>query len=196
MRVYTLTIVLLLTVLAVPAHAHRVNVFAWVEGNTVYGETSFSGGGPAVNSKLAVLDSVTGEEFLSLTTNAKGEFSFTVPEAAKTRGSDLVIKLLAGMGHTDEWVVKAAEFGAAKAAEAVSAPEQPATTDPGAAALSQAQLDELAASIKALERQVGEMARLMVRQSDPGPGLREILGGIGYILGLIGVAAYVRSRAR
>ena len=31
---------------------------------------------------------------------------------------------------------------------------------------------------------------------DQEPGFREILGGIGYIIGLIGVAAYVHSRKK
>jgi nickel transport protein len=32
------------------------------------------------------------------------------------------------------------------------------------------------------------------RQS--GPGFRDIVGGIGYILGLVGIAAYVHSRRK
>jgi nickel transport protein len=197
MRVYPLAVLLLLlTVLAAPAQAHRVNVFAWVEGGTVYGEAAFSGGKPAVNSLVAVLDAATGEELLSLSTDAEGKFSFPVPKAAKERGSDLKIALQAGMGHADMWVVKAAEFGAARPEGASKSPTITADSAKAAKAISQAQLDELSASVRALERQVGEMAQILARQSDAGPGLREILGGIGYILGLIGVAAYVRSRAK
>ncbi len=35
-----------------------------------------------------------------------------------------------------------------------------------------------------------------LRQSESEPGLQEIMGGIGYILGLCGVAALVASRRR
>lgn len=197
MRVYFLAVLLLLTALSTPAHAHRVNVFAWVEGGSVYGEAAFAGGKPAVNSQVAVLDAATGEELLSLATDAQGKFSFPVPEAAKKRGSDLKIALQAGMGHADAWVVKAAEFGAATPEGVSQSPSSIASdSSQTATAISQAQLDELSASVKALERRVGEMAQAMARQADAGPGLREILGGIGYILGLIGVAALVRSRAK
>lgn len=193
MRTLFLTILILLTVFAGAAHAHRVNVFAWVEGETVHGEASFSGGKPAMNSEIAVVREPGGEEILTTTTDESGKFSFDIPKAVVQGGGDLKIMLKAGMGHQDAWTVKAAEYGGSSAIEEEQAPSEQAGGE-SAATVDNARLEELTASIKALEHRVAEISEAMARQTDSGPGLTEIIGGIGYILGLIGVAAYMRSR--
>lgn len=87
-----------------PADAHRVNVFAWVEGDTVHVESKFSGGKKVNAGKIIVIDP-RGAELVKGTTNAEGEFSFKVPEK-----TDLKIVLLAGEGHRAEWTIDAAEL--------------------------------------------------------------------------------------
>lgn len=194
MRTLFLTILILLTVFAGAAHAHRVNVFAWVEGETVHGEASFSGGKPAMNSEVAVVREPGGEEILTTTTDESGKFSFDIPKAVVQGGGDLKIMLKAGMGHQDAWTVKAAEYGGSSAIEETHAPRGQANGASASATMDNARLEELTASVKALEHRVAEISEAMARQADSGPGLTEIIGGIGYILGLIGVAAYMRSR--
>lgn len=188
----------LLAVLVSPALAHRANVFAWVESGMVHGEASFSGGKPAMNSGISVLDAATGEELLTVATDEAGAFKFPVPEEAGERGSDLEIVLDAGMGHRDSWVVKAEEYGAAPGHSGpgaqVEASPGDATSGAADTGASPKRLENLAASIEALERRIDEMSRTLARGSECGPGVTEILGGIGYIIGLIGLAAYFRSR--
>ena len=84
---------------AVPASAHRVNVFAWVEGDTVSVECKFSDGTKVHQGVIRVLDSA-GKELLKGKTNDKGEFSFKVPKI-----DDLKVVLEAGMGHRAEWPI-------------------------------------------------------------------------------------------
>jgi nickel transport protein len=79
------------------AQAHRVNVFAWVEGDTVFVECKYPDGTKVHAGVIRVLDS-SGKELLNGKTNAKGEFSFKVPKP-----DDLKIVLEAGMGHRAEW---------------------------------------------------------------------------------------------
>ena len=87
-----------------PAWAHRVNIFAWVEGDTVYVETKFPGGKKVKAGHIVVLD-VQGNDLLSGVTNDMGEFSFKIPKR-----EDLKIVLLAGEGHRAEWTLLASEM--------------------------------------------------------------------------------------
>jgi nickel transport protein len=79
------------------ALAHRVNVFAWVEGDTVFVECKYPDGTKVHEGVIRVLDSA-GKELLTGKTNTKGEFSFKIPKQ-----DDLKIVLEAGMGHRAEW---------------------------------------------------------------------------------------------
>ncbi len=87
-----------------PADAHRVVVFARVEGDTVYVESKFSGGKRVKAGKIIVTDP-QGNELLSGTTDENGEFSFKVPKK-----SELRIVLMAGTGHRGEWTIAAGEI--------------------------------------------------------------------------------------
>jgi nickel transport protein len=129
-----------------PVNAHRVNLFAWVEGDTVYVESKFSGGKTVKAGKIIVTDP-QGTELVKGTTNEKGEFSFTIPKK-----TELKIVLIAGTGHRTEWTIPLAEI------------EMPAA----------------------------EKAPVQ----EKGPGAREILIGIGCILGLAGIAAYIHRRRK
>jgi nickel transport protein len=86
------------------ANAHRVNLFAWVEGDTVYVESKFSGGKRVNSGKIIVLDA-EGTELLNGTTSENGEFSFKVPKK-----TELKIVLEAGEGHRAEWTLAASEI--------------------------------------------------------------------------------------
>jgi nickel transport protein len=129
-----------------PVDAHGVSLFAWVEGDTVYVESKFSGGKKVKSGKIIVTDS-EGTELVKGTTNEEGEFSFKIPKK-----TDLKIVLLAGTAHRAEWTISAAEFG------------MPAGRKPPVA--------------------------------EKGPGIKEVLIGIGCILSLTGLAAYIRKRLK
>ena len=45
-----------------------------------------------------------------------------------------------------------------------------------------------------VKRELEPVKRMLADMSQPGPSVTEILGGIGYIFGLFGVAAYFKSR--
>ncbi len=92
-------------ILTAAADAHRVNLFAWIEGDTVYVESKFGSGRRVNAGKITVFDS-GGNELLSGMTNENGEFSFKVPKK-----TDLKIVLNAGEGHRAEWSIPATEIG-------------------------------------------------------------------------------------
>lgn len=86
------------------AEAHRVNLFAWVEGDTVYVESTFSGGKKVKAGKILVTDP-QGNELVKGTTNEQGEYAFKIPQK-----TDLKIVLLAGPGHRAEWIIPVSEI--------------------------------------------------------------------------------------
>ncbi|WP_461210560.1 cobalamin biosynthesis protein CbiL [Desulfocurvus sp. DL9XJH121] len=184
--------------LASPASAHRANIFAWEEGGQIKMECSFSGGKPAKNAPISVEDAATDKELLVVETNGQGEASFPVPEAARAARLDLRLVLHAGEGHQGEWVIKADEYlGQTEGAEAPAPEAAPAAEaeKPGSgrtAAVDEAALTRIVD--QALDKRLGPINRRLAALSEPGPSASDVFGGIGYILGLFGVAALVRAR--
>ena len=174
-----------------PAEAHRVYIYAWAEGNTVYTESYFSGGVKVKNGLVQVFD-LDGKKILEGHTNSKGEFSFQVP--GKT-GLRIVVN--ASMGHRGEYVLKADELGGVAASE--TGKEQAVTvTKTGSQESQQGGVDQLRKVIEeTLDSRLRPIARSMAKlQEEKGPGLTEIVGGIGYIFGIMGLLLYFRSRKK
>lgn len=186
-----------LLVLMVPgvAYGHRVTVFAWVEGDQVHTESKISGGKVLKNADIDVYD-MAGELLLQGKTDPLGCFSFKAPKP-----ETLKIVLRADMGHQAQWTVQKEEFGPA-ASQAVSASNRsgdlPVTphhavskTDTEVPLPSEVMEKVMDQKLAPILRQLAEL-----REQCQGPTLKDILGGIGYILGLLGVAAYVQSRKK
>ena len=117
---------------AAAALAHRVNVFAYVEGDTVQVECSYSKSDRVRFGDIEVRDAASGKVYLTGKTDEKGNFAFPVPAEARAAKSDLVVLLRAGEGHQNECTVKAEEYLSA-------APAPPADPAPAAAAVAPAQ---------------------------------------------------------
>jgi nickel transport protein len=187
-----------------PAHAHGVNVFAWVEGDTVYVESKFSGGKKVKAGKIIVTDSQDAE-LLKGTTNDQGEFSFKIPK--KTA---LKIVLLAGAGHRAEWVIPVSEIDLPDKKELpleekTAKNEFPASTKskikPNAAEnmqpLSGLTEKELQAVVEeAVEKKLKPVMKILAESQLRGPTVKDIFSGIGYIIGLVGIVAYMHSRKK
>lgn len=183
-----------------PALAHRVNIFAYVEGTDVVVECSYSKSKRVNRGTVEVRNAVSGETLLRGETDDRGSFRFPVPEAARTSGSGLRILLLAGEGHQNEWIVDAVEFmdSAASAAPSLAPQEAAPTQEPAASTqshgLTRADVEEVVNA--ALDAKLAPVKRAVLEQAEAGPGMREIVGGIGWLFGLVGIAAYFKSRAR
>lgn len=188
------------------AAAHNVTVFAWVDGDRVRVESKFSGGRRPQNAPIEVFDSA-GKLLLSGMTDEKGEFSFKVPVIA-----DLKIVLHAGMGHQAEWTVRESEITdvSSNSATQTPAPKSGAVLRPeGDVRQSSAREDPTGGSSKTghdtaveetiekiLDRKLKPVMTLLMELRDPGPSVTEVIGGIGYIIGLVGITAYFKSRRK
>ncbi|BBO76895.1 hypothetical protein DSCW_43120 [Desulfosarcina widdelii] len=170
------------------ARAHKVTIFAWVEGDRVFTESKFSGGKKVQGGTVTVLDSA-GKQLLEGKTDDNGEFSFKTPDA-----DGLTIILTAGMGHRNQWTLSAAELGAtggnsaAPAVEEQSGPVSPALVG----GVSAAEVEAIVA--RQLEEKLRPLTHMVAESREKGPSVADIFGGIGYILGLVGLGAYVRYR--
>lgn len=184
--------------------AHRVNVFAWVEGDTVFVESKFAAGRRVNGGKIIVTDS-RGTQLLTGITNDQGEFSFKIPQK-----TELKIILEAGMGHRAEWTIPKSEMEAvspvaeilpakpAAVVESTASANQQSDEPPAASPVVQStgpSSAEIEVAIeKALDKKLKPLFKMIAESAQQGPTIRDIFGGIGYIVGLVGIAAYFRYR--
>lgn len=84
--------------------AHKVNVFAYVEGGTIYTESYFPDGRKVEGGAIEVFNS-TGKKLEEGVTDKDGIFTFNVPSK-----EDLKIVLNASLGHRTEYIINASEI--------------------------------------------------------------------------------------
>ena len=181
------------------ALAHKVNVFAYAENGVVYTESYFSDGRKVMDSTVEVFDAKNNKLLLTGRTDKNGEFSFKIPQATGLR-----IVLTASMGHKNEYFLSEDEvrdaIGIAKVPEK-SPPERVETE----------KMEELPETVtqvygerlEALMEQVVEkktapiMKKLLkIEEQMQKPSLRDIIGGLGYIVGLMGIGIYFRYKRK
>lgn len=171
------------------AYAHKVNMFAYVDGNDIYLEGYFSDGHRARNSTVTVYDA-NEKELLKGTTNEDGQFSFPIPEIA-----DLRIVLNAGLGHQTEYVLLADELSDERDNETgtnvVNNEVATRATSSSDSAVSNTELNQI------VERAVGQAIKPLMRsvsEMREERSLGTIVGGIGYIFGVLGIVFYLKAR--
>lgn len=184
-----------------PALAHKVVVFATVEGETVHGEAYFRGGDPVRAAKVTVVgpdENVLGE------TKTDDEGRFTFPVRLRTNHTLIVD---AGEGHRGEYTVPAEELAGelptpdgtqSTAGKPPGSVESSAPLEPGGEAAPRASREEpvatpgdgdLRARIEAVGREVAALRKDLDRYKNE-LRLQDVLGGLGYILGIMGLVFY------
>lgn len=193
-----------------PADAHKVNIFAYAEHGRIHAEGYFVDGSKCKNSLIEVVDNKTGEKLLEGNTDDNGQFSFDIP-----RSTSLKLVLRAGTGHQNEYILtedeirdallpedKKTDEKALQSKKNVSDPkprkqEQPAVIshDMNRTMASQ---DIDAAVERIVDKKLQPVMRIIMdlQAKSEKPGLTEILGGIGYILGILGIIAYFKGRMK
>ena len=175
------------------ASAHRVNIFAFVDGDAVQVECGFNRSQKVKQGTVEVFDATTGARLLQGTTDDNGVFRFPVTAELREAGHDLNIRIIAGEGHQNDWTVAADELassGTPKAGQAAPSAAAPVAAVSGGA--TPAEIERIVDA--ALDAKLSPIKRMLAEQAEAGPNLRDIIGGIGWIFGLIGVAAYFRRR--
>jgi nickel transport protein len=174
-----------------PALAHKLHVFARVEGNSIQGKAYFPGDVPVQAAQVTAL-APDGREIGRTTTDQEG--NFTLPASLHC---DYRLVVDAHDGHGAEFTVHAAELPGDPPAGGQGPADQTgaASLVPRPSPLAPAGGQGLAGEIDALRRQVVQL-RQQTDESEQRLRFRDVLGGIGYILGLAGVACYVLAAKR
>jgi len=183
-------VLLIIILLPRAALAHRVYVYAWVEGDKVYTESYFSSGNE-VREGLIQVFAPDGKKLLEGRTNEKGEFSFDIPQR-----TDLRIVLNATMGHKGEYLLKADELGGGRPERAViERPKQVTKTTVSSVGVSEEKIRVIVEQV--LDSRLQPIARSIAKmREEKGPGFTEVVGGIGYIVGLMGIVLYFMSKKK
>lgn len=191
---------LLIFAVSTPSFAHKVRIFAWEEGGIIMTESKFSGGKPAKYSLVSVVDSASGQELLSGKTDMEGMFSFPLP-SLNTKELEIIVN--GGDGHKNSWKFTLEEPQSSTSQLPLPVPEkqqiEPGKTVEKATdkSLATVTLDELNRLLEStIDKKLAPIRRTLAENSEKGPTLQDILGGIGYIFGLAGIAAYVQSRKK
>ena len=175
------------------AMAHRSIIFAWVEGDKVFTESKFSGGRLVKQGDIIVYD-LEGRQLLKGKTDDQGKFSFVVPKKTAMK-----IVVQAGMGHRGEWTIPVSELKDAAGPQSEITTSQTTAFKKNAkqAEVSHLSSNEIRLTIEeALDKRLKPVMKILVDSREHGPTFRDVFGGIGYILGLMGVAAYFHYRRK
>ena len=90
---------------ALPAHAHKVNIFAYVEDAKIHTESYFPDGKAVEGGAIEVLDS-QGQKVAEGVTDKEGKCVIPIPKE-----DDLTIVINASMGHKNSFLLKKGELG-------------------------------------------------------------------------------------
>ncbi len=218
--------------------AHKVNVFAYVEGEEIIVEGYFSGNVKAQNCQIEVFDS-SGKKLLEGKTDSKGIFKFRLKDLPSFKG-ELKIVLNAGMGHRGEYILPESDLPSAPAKEssetdqhqltaqkegakqlqqngtdsepapnklvprseapetsAIVKPPLESSTSPWDESALQRSLEAvLDKKLAPIVRMLGNQEKMLIEERMKGPKMSDIIGGIGWIIGLAGLAAFFLGKRR
>ena len=182
---------LLVSLPLTPASAHKLRAFAYAEGGVINGSVYFAINAPAQGAHIRVVDP-SGVVVAEAVSDAQGRFRVVAHQRVDHR-----IVVDAGDGHHSEYTVAAAELPMSLPASATRSAVSAATAAPRQSDVAdvrpQTSNEALEAIIeRAVARQVGPVREQLVSYEDE-VRWRDVLGGLGYILGITGLALWLRS---
>ncbi len=206
--------ILILSFFILPnAYAHKVNIYAYAENGMVHSESYFVDGTKCKNSLLEVFDEKDKTKLLEGKTDDEGKFSFKIPKV-----TSLKLVLHASMGHQSEFTISEDEIREAmgvKSQKSEVRSQRPNPTIPplakeGKGGFERGGCEEITiepnitkAEIEAIvegaiDKKLQPVMRMLVKiqESSEKPGINEIIGGIGYIIGILGIIAYFKARRK
>jgi len=169
------------------ALAHRLNVFALLEGNYVNGEAYFNDGSPAKSSKVLIKNR-EGDVLAEGKTDENGRFNLKLPQLPVEA---VTVVVEGGVGHRGETTLEppmgSKKFTATQV-ESKAFEKSPVQSIPSEA------IEEIIKNAvkEEMESIRSELIKMNMELSKP--KVTEILGGIGYIVGLFGAALWVKGK--
>ena len=182
---------------ALPAQAHKLNVFSWAGDKKIYGEAFFSGGRKAKNVPVHAQDAESHTTLLTTLTDEEGKFQFTPPQQAVQQKLNLLITVDTGDGHRGEWLLTADEYLSA-ASDPTGAAQPPGEESAiKESAIKSVDIEAVRAIVRQeLNRELIPVKRHLAEEREKKVNLRDILGGIGCIIGLASILAWFQSKKK
>jgi nickel transport protein len=176
------------------AMAHKVRVFAYESGGEIITEAKFNNGRPAKNSTIVITNNADGTVLLQGLTDNEGSFRFAIPALAKENRMSLNIILDVGEGHKGSWLLSASDYmgGQIESVAAPSEQQSPMPLHETRKDMNCTQLEQIIEQV--IEKELSPIKRMLAENSEQKLKLQDILGGLGYILGLAGIATYFQSK--
>ena len=178
--------------------AHSIFIYAWPEGAQICTESYF-GENDKVRGGAVTMRDQAGAVLAEGPTDEAGRVCFAAPEKATA----LRFVVDAGQGHRAEYTLAEAEVAAAVAAAPAKAAQDDKTAGETAAPVAAptvAALDEerLRALVRdELQAQLSPLRQTLAQAMAPKrPGLREIIGGLGWIAGLAALGHFWLSQRK
>ncbi len=179
---------LLLLMPAPVVFAHKVNIFAYLEGDTVYTESYFPDGTKVKDGIVEVYDS-QGIKLLEGRSDEKGGFNFKPP-----RKDDLEIVLITSLGHKNSYTLSADKLAGIIASEKTQEPE---STEPEVKEVMQVDLEQIKRMIdSSLDEKLKPIMKQLTKAQQKEVSFIEVIGGIGYIFGIMGIILYFANKKK
>jgi nickel transport protein len=219
--VFVFAIVTLTFFLVHNAYAHKVNIFAFAENGMVHAEGYFVDGSKCKNSLIEVFDEKSEKKLIEGYTDEQGQFSFKIPIVTSLK---LVLHAGMGHQNeytvTEDEVrdsmrmlnqkkekVEAEQTGRSAELKAIK-DKNVRGTEPKEKAVAEERISpsegynpedilELEAVIERVtEKKLQPVLRMLASLTErmERPGITEIIGGIGYIFGILGIILYFKSK--
>ncbi len=155
------------------AHAHELNVFATVESGVIHARVTYRDGTPAKNAQVSI-HGPQNENLASLSADADGRVEYQTVEHVRH-----VVIAETEDGHRAQFDISADQLGSESSPHGVHI--EPHDLDARIAGA-------VAKEIRPLREQLD--------QYEQSTRFRDILGGIGFIVGLAGVVALVKANKK
>ena len=183
-------VLLVLPLFSGPLQAHLLKVFAAAEGDRIDGSVYYAGGAKAEGAAV-VIRTPEGRVLAELSTDADGGFVFAASEHI-----DHLITAETPEGHLGSWTVPAGELaGEMPTPVGIAVPSATGAAGTGgmagAAGPPRSSLETLVEG--AVARQIRPLRAQILAHEDR-VRLRDLLGAIGYIVGVVGVVLWWRTR--
>lgn len=187
MRKSALMALALSTSMSVPVFAHNVVGGVYAIGNTIEGEVGFSNGDMAKAGLVVHVRDAAGNVIGESVIEDEGMFVFDA-----TKRIDHYFHADLSAGHVLELVLPADELPATLPGGSVLVTKtDAATTTAPMDGVDQAALEQMIE--KAVAKQVKPLRKELAAYKEKA-SLQDVLGGIGYIFGLVGLGIWLRQR--
>jgi nickel transport protein len=177
---------LILGLSAAGAEAHSVYIFAFPENSQIC-TNSYFGAKSKVRGGRVSMATASGEVLATAQTDEQGNACFAPPESSQ----DLIFTVEAGDGHRGEFKLPAVEgLGASGFESKPLEPGEAAGLNSSSATCQGLTRDDLGQALSPIMRKLAEMESAQNSRVN----LKDIIGGLGWIIGLAGAGLWAAGR--